>query len=303
MRGKIAIGCVFVGVFFLVCAVLAQTWAGGQLKRTPIDVDTTTHLAGEATMNGETFDVRYTSVTKADSDKSTHDVVVFATSSCLVKDLPNVGDCVSADDPSNALLSASLDNFATDRVTALAVNDPDLLPADAVDHEGLVNKFPFDAAKKDYPYWMGILDRSEPAQYVRDEKILGVDVRHYRVSVENESAEVADGIDGLFTEQIDLFIEPRTGSIVNQIDHQVRTLTDGSPVLDLTVEFTDGQQRADVDDAKSNANLLHLATVIVPIVGYAVGIPLVIIGLVLLLGGGRRPRTPSPEREPVLASK
>ena len=47
------------------------------------------------------------------------------------------------------------DDFATDRITALAVNDPQYLPADAAPHEGLINKWPFEAEKKTYPYWDG----------------------------------------------------------------------------------------------------------------------------------------------------
>ena len=54
------------------------------------------------------------------------------------------------------LITAGIDIFATDRCRPSAVDDKNL-PGDAVVHEGLVNKWPFDAEKKTYPYWDGAI--------------------------------------------------------------------------------------------------------------------------------------------------
>ena len=55
-------------------AILAQTWAPAQLKKTPLDVDSTTLLDGTAELsNGDgtdSFPVRAFSVTHADSERS-----------------------------------------------------------------------------------------------------------------------------------------------------------------------------------------------------------------------------------------
>ena len=42
------------------------------------------------------------------------------------------------------------------------------------EHEGLVNKFPFDVEKKDYPYWDGLLGRPVEMVYDDTETILGL---------------------------------------------------------------------------------------------------------------------------------
>ena len=94
--------------------------------------------------------------TKADSENSSDEHVLFVETSCLVVDTGGERVCVDGDDPN--LITADIDIFATDRVTALGVEDPNL-PPDAVAHEGLVNKFPFDVEQKNYPYWDGLLGR------------------------------------------------------------------------------------------------------------------------------------------------
>ena len=65
------------GAFLLVTAIVAKVWAPDQVKRAPIDTDSTTHLSGTAAVvpTGDTnVDVRAVSVTKSDSKKSTDDV-------------------------------------------------------------------------------------------------------------------------------------------------------------------------------------------------------------------------------------
>ena len=141
------------GGFLVVVGLLAMFYAPGSLMKTPIDTDTTTALDGVAELSGEEVPVLAWSVTHANSEQSDDDVVVFQNSSCLVKDEGGIDDCVSADDPGDRLLSATLDNFATDRVTAVAINDPEYLPAEAEEHEGLINKWPFEAEQETYPFW------------------------------------------------------------------------------------------------------------------------------------------------------
>ena len=111
-----------VGSFLVVLAVLAQFYVPARLMKTPLDVNSTTRLSGQATLyaagKGDTFPVKAVSITRADSAKSDGNVVAFANSTCLVKDAGNVPDCVSSDDPQHRLVSASTDSFATNRSTA-----------------------------------------------------------------------------------------------------------------------------------------------------------------------------------------
>ena len=91
------------GTFLVVVGLMAALWAPGQVKRTPLDTDSVTRLAGNAdklnpaTGEVEAIDVQATSITKADSELSDDDVVVFVNSTCLViNDEGDVPDCVDA---------------------------------------------------------------------------------------------------------------------------------------------------------------------------------------------------------------
>ena len=142
------------GAFLLVVGVMTTVWAPGQLKKLPLDVNTTTHLDGVVkkydAATGELVEnpVKVESITKVDSNASDDKTAVWVNTSCVVIDIDDAPNCVDGDDP--RLVSASTDVFATDRVTAEAVGDFKGLPDDAVPHEGLVNKWPFDTQKKDY---------------------------------------------------------------------------------------------------------------------------------------------------------
>ncbi len=113
-------------------AVLAVIWVPGMVKKTPLDVDTQTLYEGEAakidTATGEFTPKPVYAIqqTKADSENSSDDHVLFVETSCLVFDTGGDRDCVNGNDPD--LITADIDIFATDRVTALAVDDPNLPP-------------------------------------------------------------------------------------------------------------------------------------------------------------------------------
>jgi hypothetical protein len=287
VRTKVGYGLVFVGAFLLILAIMAQVYATDRVLKTPLDVDNVNRLSGTATLGGpdgeESFPVKVTSITKVDSEKSDDDVVVWKNSSCVVRDEGDVGDCVSNDDPEGRLLTASTDDFATDRYTAIAVNDPKYLPSAAEPHEGIINKWPFHSEKKDYPYWSGTLGKTVTAAYDRTEKVLDLETYVYKVEIENEPLEVADGVDGYYNDTIEIFVEPFTGAIVDQRSDQSRTTTSGDLVLALDIAFTEDQVKSSVDDANSNTFKLGLLTDVIPLVGYIVGIPLLLIGLALLI--------------------
>jgi hypothetical protein len=273
-----------VGAFLLMAAALGQFWAPGNAERTPLDVNTTTRLSGvaqklnPATGQVEEFPVNATSVTKADTNRSDGKVIAFVTTTCLVVDRGDVPDCVDAKDPQHRLVSASTDTFATDRHTAVAVDDKKYLAADAEPHQGLVNKFPFDVQKKTYPYWDGILDSTVPAKYDRTDRLQGLTTYKFDVDVPSTPAEVLSGVQGLYTQRKSIWVEPRTGSIVKQTQDETRTLPNGDPLLTLNLEYQPDTVTKAVHDAGDKAGKLRLLT----------GVLLVIIGLWLLLGGRRR---------------
>jgi hypothetical protein len=296
VRSKLGYVLTFVGAFLLVVALLATTYAPGRVEKTPIDVDTVTNLAGTATLNGpdgeESFSVLAYNTTKANSAKSDGDVVVFSTSSCVVRDEGGIDGCVSNDDPDERLLTASTDTFAADRVTALAVNDSKYLPAAATPHDGLLNKFPFHVEKKTYPYWDGQIDEAVDAEYVGTEQIDGLDTYHFQAATEDAPTTIAGGADGLYTGTQDVWVDPTTGAFVKVRTQVAQSAEDGSPVLSLDLTYTDQEIQDSADDARANASSLRLLTVVVPVVGFIGGALALLVGLALLLIGRRDRPTP-----------
>jgi hypothetical protein len=275
VRKIIAPLLLLLGSFLIVVALVAAFWGGDAAKKTPLDTDSVTHLSGTAdklnpaTGEVESLDVKATSVTKADAKRSDDGVVVFVNTTCLVIDRANVADCVDGSD--DRLISASDDEFATDRRTAVAVNDKKYLPADAEEKSGLVNKWPFDAQKKDYQYWDGILGEAVPVSYEGTETLEGLPTYKYAVSVPETPAEVLTGISGIYSTEKNFWIDPVTGSIINQTQHEVRTLPEGDVLLDLQLGFTEDQVSTNVDAAKDNGRTLPVGAGVLGVVILALG--------------------------------
>lgn len=282
MHKAFNITAIFLGIFLLTTAALAAFWAPGELKRTPLDTDSTTRLSGVATVHGpeggSPEPVQAVSLSRADSVRSTDDVIVFSSSSCLVRDIDNPPNCVDTEDPLNRLISADTEVFATDRRTGLAVNDPELLPPTATERSGLINKWPFDTEKKDYPYWDGVSGAEVVATYQDETDIDGLKVYQFNVDVSDAPIEIAAGVPGKYTSAKQIFIDPVTGTIIRQTEIQSRVTDDNKPVLDLDFGFTDGTVAENVKDTKDSIKSLDLVTSTVPLVAG-------IVGLLLLIGG------------------
>jgi hypothetical protein len=283
----------------LTLAVVAVTWAPGAIKKTPLDVSSHTVYEGEgAKINTETneFDLQpvyAVQETKSDSENSSDEHVLFVETSCLVVDTGGERVCVDGDDPN--LLTADIDVFATDRVTALGVEDPNL-PEDAVAHVGLVNKFPFDVEQKNYPYWDGTIGRPVEMVYQDTETILGLETYRFVATVEDEPVDVAEGVPGTYSNVVTVNVDPATGSIVKGGQDQQRYLDDGTQVLDVDITWTAETIANAVDEAKTNGQSLNLVLKVVPIVGFVVGGLALVGGLFLVLRRtdpvGRRVATP-----------
>lgn len=286
----------FVGAFLLVVAVLGWVWLPDAAERTPLNVNTFTYLTGEADkLNPETGElehvpVAYQSLTRADPDKSDDDVVAFVNTKCVNIDLDDPPACLEKDD--ERLITNTIDTFATDRHTAMAVDDPQYLAEGAVPHEGLVNKWPFNAEKKDYPYWNGTLGTAVTAEYVGTKDYDGLETYEYHSSVPETEAEVLEGTQGLYSTEETIWIDPRTGSIIDQAGGQVLKLEDGSTILDINVAYTDETVQTNIDDTKASIKQLNLLENVVPPVALVVGLLAVAGGLFLALRGRREDATP-----------
>jgi len=293
MRRLVGPVVTLVGAFVVAVGLLAQFYVGKALLKTPLDVDEVIHVDGTAQIPNAKGKIEETpvlawSIYHVDTSLSDSKVVSFQNSQCLVKDIGDPTGCVSSDDPQDRLLSATTDDYATDRRTAESVNDPKYLPAGAIPHAGVINKWPFLAEKKTYIYWDDSLQKGVPATYAGTDELDGHEVYVYDVQVPKTKMDVAEGVKGYYTDDKQLYVDQMTGSVVDQVEHQVRTDLEGNPVIDLHIKFTDAQVQKLIDEAKTDDGQLTLIRKIVPIIGYVVGIPLFLVGLFLTLRSRRK---------------
>jgi Porin PorA len=283
------------GAFLLIAGILAVAWAPGVVKKTPLDVDMKTVYAGEAAkldpLSGA-FDTRPAYAlryTKADSKKSSDDHVVMVETACAVFDTGGAQECVNGNDPD--LITATIDTFAEDRVTAEAVQDKNL-PPDAVPHEGLVNKFPFDVEKKTYPFWDGDVGKAVDIDYKGTETLFGLETYEFQYTVKDVPINIApddpatpedDAIPGTYDNVVTVYVDPKTGSIVKSGQDQQQYLEDGTPAADVSLMQTDESVKDFVDDAKTNGKMLTVLLTVVPIIGFVGGILCLLGGLALVM--------------------
>lgn len=281
MRKPVTVALISIGSFLLVLGLLAAFYLGPGLLKTPLNVDSTTRLSGTATLVDEKMPVKATSLTRADSEKSSSEVVVFENSTCVVKDIDNPPNCVSNDDPLNRLITASTDKFATDRRTGMAVQDRKYVAADAGEHRGLVNKFPFQTEKKTYPMWDGTAGQVLKAKFTGTTKVRGLDVYTFKAEVSDVPVEITDGVQGLYSTKKTYQVEPLTGSIINQVEQQTRVDADGKPFIAIDLAFTPGQIKTGVDESNANLTKLNLIRKVIPPVGIVLGLGLLGAGVFL----------------------
>ncbi len=293
MRRIVGPVLLFLGAFLIAIGLLSKFYMGEALLKTPINVNEVIHLSGTAQLPNakgkvQTVPVIATSNYLTNTALSDSNVASFENSQCVVKDVNDPVGCPPADDPQNRLLSATTDNFATDRRTAEAVNDPAHLPPGSIQHEGLINKWPFLSEKKTYTYWDDGTQQGVDATYAGTDTLDGHEVYVYDIQVPKTKIEVVPGIKGYYTDDKQAYVDQLTGSVIDQREHQVRTDLKGNPVIDLTIGFTDAQVQKLVNDAKSDDASLTLIRTTIPIVGLVVGIPVFLLGLFLTLRNRRR---------------
>jgi hypothetical protein len=282
----------FLGAFLLTTGFIAKFWAPDHAERTPLDSYQRTYLTGEADKldptTGKTshVPVKVTNITAIDPNKSDDDVIVFATSTCVNVDQGNPPDCLPKSDP--RMITDSQLNFASDRRTAMAVDNPKYVSTD-VPVQGLVNKWPFNNGDKTYPVWDDVTQTAPPAEYVGTATIDGLKVNQYHQVITKAPIGLGNGIKGFYTLDETYSIDPRTGKIIDQKVHDLRTVKDGGAVaIDLNAEYTTQTIADNVKTAKDGAAQLKLLLTTLPLVGFVVGAICLLLGLLLLVLRSRR---------------
>ncbi len=219
---------------------------------------------------GRVSKIRIISITQADGDKSDDDVVVFKAGSCVVvNEDGNAPDCVDGDDP--RLVSADESTFATDRVTALAVDNGDYLPKGSPQYEGLVNKWPFDAEKKTYPYWDGTVGEAVDAKSsTAPTRSRASTPTATRSTSTKRPIEIAEGVDG--------HLHQRGGDLGRAEDRRDPEPEPGPAALprgrrprssNLQAQFTPAQIKQSAEDTKEQHGAARpWSPKTVPLVGY-----------------------------------
>lgn len=277
------------GTFLVASAVLAQVYAEPKALKTPTGVDVKNVLEGTLTTDGPdgpvTVPIRATNYTKADTVRSDDDVVVMRDGTCVMKlEDADVPECESYDEPDSRVLETDEVGYATDRRTAVGIDDPKYIKDDIEARPAvLLGKWPFNAEKKDYEVFDDLLKDSVTAAYDGEEDIDGLPTYRYRISVEDVPAEVSDGIQGLYTLDRTYWVEPATGAVIDVETHGIRTLENGDLLAENELAYTDETIARNVSDGKSNRLTVVLVQRWVPIIGYVVGGLLLVLGALLLL--------------------
>lgn len=300
------------GVFLVVVAALFRFYAPSRAEKTPLNLDITLVATGPSTIGtSDHVPLQATRHVVVDSAASNANIVVVVETLCIVKLIDNPPACVSASDPKNRLVSLTTDRVASDRKTGEAVNDPkygEYVNSDtSVKHTGLSYKWPFNAQKKSYLFYDPQSLQAPTANYLRTEKVAGLDCYVYQAVETGLSVDVAPGLPGKYSDTRLVWVDPLTGTIVKGVEHQVRTLTDGTPALDTTLTFDQKSIDLQAKKAKDGHNQINMLTIYLPI---AAGV----LGIALLVGAffvGRRRggdngedgghHGPAPDSEPTYA--
>src|SRR3546814_11777991 len=83
-----------------------------------------------------------------------------------------------------------------------------------------------------------MLKRTVPVKYKGTDKIDGVEVYEFNYTVSDQDAEVVSNIDGKYSMDKTMWVEPNNGAIINQDQHEVRPLEHGDPRPDHNPALT-----------------------------------------------------------------
>lgn len=319
-RKKIGVGALIgAGAFSLTVAALLPTYAAGQLKKMPLDVESATisHATG-----ADVLDAVDTARGKPTTD---HGVPVQVEVYVTTED-PSDADLTTlqaalritrTDTPGQAgLISASIDRVSLNRKTALPVSEPAPTtltvtgrPPVETPREGIQYKFPFDTQKTSYPYYDGTARQTNLINFVdEDREIDGMRLYHFRQQIGPLNLGESIGKDATLTlpasswglpgdrpftmnlfyaTERDVWVEPVSGAVVavEEQPHRwlARTASDPLAVTSFAAhtQFDENTVAELASTARSARDTIRWGTVYIPSILAALGAGLIGTGLVL----------------------
>lgn len=314
MRKAIGFVLIGVGLFVIVLAILLPTVVVPHSKKTPLDLDITQISSGPAklydakTAKTNNVQLRATRTVRTDSHASNSTNTTVDESLCIVVVQGTTPNCVPATDP--RLLSVTTDRVTADRKTAEAVYVPgwgaNVNGDTSIKHEGLSYKWPIDAQKKTYQFFQPDVGKAFPAKYIGEAKVRGLTTYKYEAQTGDQPYKVQGLIPGTYNDTRTVWVEPRTGAIVNGVEHQIQSFrSQGKTItaLDTTLSFEDSAIDYQSNYAKDKINQLRWAQLWAPIILGVVGIAALIGAYFLLRRRGPKQPTgrhgePGPSHEP-----
>jgi len=304
VRKALAYVLIGIGVFGLVLAAGLRFYAPSRAEKTPLNLNIMlvstgpAKLLNTATGQVEQTNLKATRRVRTDSAASNSTVTVVQETLCIVKLIDNPPECASQFDPQQRMVDVSSDRVAADRRSGESVNDPkygeNVNGDTSVKHIGLSYKWPFHSKKQSYKFFDPISKQAPDARFIGTEKLAGLNLYKYQADITNIDlpVSVAPLIPGKYSDTRTVWIDPVTGVIVKGEEHQVRTLTDGTPVADLTLTFNQDAINYQAKQAKDGQSKITLLTVWLPLLSLVLGIVFLIAGILIWNRDLHRPVEP-----------
>jgi len=299
------------GVFVLVFGQLLGQYVEPRVKRTPVDVDTTSVLTGTgsyfdasalATVDGKQITITRRIVGDvAAGERSGNAVWNVSTQIDTPKTLP-------LRDPRRSL-QWTTERWVTDRRTNMPVHCCGEQPSFRGD---AYLKFPFDVRRRTYTWWDDVLGAAVPLKFTGTTTVLGQEGYVFAGTVAPKPTGVFRQVPGALVGRprqdqvraeewyadagIELAVERRTGRIMNaRIAPKVTLRAPGARHDAVTLlasdrlEFTDATRRAQVAQTSRDSRRLEVLGETAPALGTVAGGVLAAAGVILLVRGRRRP--------------
>jgi hypothetical protein len=300
MRGKLGSFLLGLGAFLLVAGLLLRFYAYPRVAVAPIDQDSTSTLVGpDATV----FDIATLKEIQTDLTTTARTVGDIKASKEAGDDVRVWVNTSSTKDSDGVVRSRSLERAAFGTFTGEAVNCCGEFYSSvegeekAVEHHGLVFKFPFNTQKKTYDFWDSTLLKAVPIDYVETGDVLGTKAYKFEHTIEptvTGTVEVPASVLGepgegnleaerVYSNVRTLWVEPETGVVLKRSEAQDNTLRydgeDRVTTTKVTTGYDDATVKYNVDEYGGMGRLLKLVRITLPVAFVILGLLAVSLGV------------------------